>query len=110
MFWMLQTYRNPQQLHQQANKIKYLVKGQSQGFVEDFDQIIKACEHGMVSTTILKKQYQDIFNVNEIEKQNLSFNLLSLQFLGLDHTQKHHSSAATAIYLVKREQDALNLV
>ncbi|ODH48697.1 hypothetical protein GX48_05132 [Paracoccidioides brasiliensis] len=69
MFWMLQTYRNLQQLHQQANKIKYLVEGQSQGFVEDFDQIIKACEHGMVSTTILKKQYQDIFNVNEIEKQ-----------------------------------------
>ncbi|ODH12529.1 hypothetical protein ACO22_08174, partial [Paracoccidioides brasiliensis] len=95
-------------------------------FVEDFDQIIKACEHGMVSTTILKKQYQDIFNVNEIEKQkwtrfkyqiqhaggltSLSFNLLSLQSLGLGHTQKHHSSAATAIYLVKREQDALNLV
>ncbi|ODH13115.1 hypothetical protein ACO22_07586 [Paracoccidioides brasiliensis] len=40
-----------------------------QGLVEGFDQIIKACEYGMVSATIMKKQYQDIFNANEKEKQ-----------------------------------------
>ncbi|EGC49766.1 conserved hypothetical protein [Histoplasma capsulatum var. duboisii H88] len=37
--------------------------------VEGFDQINKACEYGMVSATIMKKQYQDIFTVNEKERQ-----------------------------------------
>ncbi|KMP09533.1 hypothetical protein CIRG_09703 [Coccidioides immitis RMSCC 2394] len=40
------------------------------GLVEGLDQIIKACEYGMVNATIMKKQYQDIFAANEKEKQN----------------------------------------
>jgi hypothetical protein len=67
--WVLQTPSNPRQLHQQAAKIKGLVEGQPQGLVEGLNQIIKACEYGMVSATIMKKQYQDIFNANETEKQ-----------------------------------------
>ncbi|PGG95108.1 hypothetical protein AJ79_10256, partial [Helicocarpus griseus UAMH5409] len=41
----------------------------SQGFVKEFDQIIKACEYEMVNATIMKKQYQNIFAANEKEKQ-----------------------------------------
>ncbi|EEH39563.2 hypothetical protein PAAG_08832 [Paracoccidioides lutzii Pb01] len=51
------------------NMIKSLVKNEPQGFVKDFDQIIQICEYEMISTTIMKKQYQNIFNINEIEKQ-----------------------------------------
>ncbi|PGG96746.1 hypothetical protein AJ79_09474, partial [Helicocarpus griseus UAMH5409] len=40
-----------------------------EGLVEGLDQIIKACEYGMVNATIMKKQYQDIFAANEKEKQ-----------------------------------------
>ena len=40
-----------------------------QGLVEGLNQIIKACEYGMVNATIMKKQYQDIFAANEKEKQ-----------------------------------------
>ncbi|KMU91929.1 hypothetical protein CIHG_09710 [Coccidioides immitis H538.4] len=71
--WVLQTPSNLRQLHQQANKVKNLM-GQGlgsppHGLVEGLDQIIKACEYGMVNATIMKKQYQDIFAANEKEKQ-----------------------------------------
>ncbi|KAI1905860.1 hypothetical protein LOZ65_006916, partial [Ophidiomyces ophidiicola] len=61
-------------LHRQVDKIKNLMEegleSSPQGLVEGFDQIIKACEYGMVSAAIMKKQYQDIFISNEKEKQN----------------------------------------
>jgi hypothetical protein len=71
--WILQTPNNPRQLHRQASKVKNLI-GQSlinpsNDFVEGFDQIIKACEYGMVNASLMKKQYQDIFTANEKEKQ-----------------------------------------
>ncbi|KGY14541.1 hypothetical protein PABG_12605 [Paracoccidioides brasiliensis Pb03] len=65
--------QNPRQLHKQRNKVKNLV-GQGigsppGGLVKGLDQIIKACEYGIVNTTIMKKQYQDIVAANEKEKQ-----------------------------------------
>ncbi|EFW17853.1 conserved hypothetical protein [Coccidioides posadasii str. Silveira] len=71
--WILQAPSNPRQLHRQVDKIKNLMgqglESSPQGLMEGFDQIIKACEYGMVSATIMKKQYQDIFAANEKEKQ-----------------------------------------
>nr|KMM67294.1 hypothetical protein CPAG_03629 [Coccidioides posadasii RMSCC 3488] len=71
--WILQTPSNPRQLHRQVDKIKNLMgqglESSLQGLMEGFDQIIKACEYGMVNATIMKKQYQDIFAANEKEKQ-----------------------------------------
>ncbi|KMP01593.1 hypothetical protein CIRG_01732 [Coccidioides immitis RMSCC 2394] len=71
--WILQTPSNPRQLHRQVDKIKNLMgqglESSSQGLMEGFYQIIKACEYGMVSATIMKKQYQNIFAANEKEKQ-----------------------------------------
>ncbi|EER30060.1 mariner-Tc1 transposon family protein [Coccidioides posadasii C735 delta SOWgp] len=64
---------NSRQLHTQVDKIKNLMgqelESSTQGLMEGFDQIIKACEYGMVNATIMKKQYQDIFATNEKEKQ-----------------------------------------
>ncbi|EDN06147.1 conserved hypothetical protein [Histoplasma mississippiense (nom. inval.)] len=68
--WILQTPSNPRQLQKQVNKVRNLMdQDQPHGLVEGFDQIIKACEYGMVSAMVMKKQYEDIFNANEKEKQ-----------------------------------------
>ena len=71
--WILQAPTNPRQLHRQVDKVKNLMEqgleSPSRDLMKGFDQIIKACEYGMVSATIMKKQYQDIFAANEKEKQ-----------------------------------------
>ncbi|EDN10859.1 conserved hypothetical protein [Histoplasma mississippiense (nom. inval.)] len=68
--WILQTPSNPRQLQKQVNKVRNLMdQDQPHGLVEGFDQITKACEYGMVSAMVMKKQYEDIFNANEKEKQ-----------------------------------------
>jgi predicted HTH domain antitoxin len=71
--WILQTPSNPRQLHKQGDKVKNIMEQRlgspPRGLVEGLDQIIKACEYGMVNATIMKKQYQDIFAANEKEKQ-----------------------------------------
>ncbi|OJD11311.1 hypothetical protein AJ78_07894 [Emergomyces pasteurianus Ep9510] len=55
------------------NKIKNLMRQRLESLSEDLmkglNQIIKACEYRMINVTIMKKQYQDIFAVNEKEKQ-----------------------------------------
>ena len=37
--------------------------------MEGFGQILKACEHEMVTASVMKKQYEDIFASNEKKKQ-----------------------------------------
>ena len=65
--------KNSQQLQWQASKVKTLLKQDctdpSEALEEGFGQILKACEREMVTASVMKKQYQDIFASNEKEKQ-----------------------------------------
>ncbi|OJD09472.1 hypothetical protein ACJ73_10287, partial [Blastomyces percursus] len=53
-------------------------------YLEGFDQIIKACENGMIKleVTIMKKQYEDIFAANEKEKQKRTRSTRRIQHEG----------------------------
>ena len=70
---MLQMCKNSQQLQWQASKVKTLLKQDctepSEALGEGFGQILKACKCEMITASVMKKQYQDIFASNEKKKQ-----------------------------------------
>lgn len=41
----------------------------TEAFQKGFDQILKICEYEMITASVMKKQYQNIFALNEKEKQ-----------------------------------------
>ena len=72
-FWILQMSKNLCQLQQQASKVKSFLEQDHTNSIKtvekEFNQILKTCEHEMITASVMKKQYENIFASNKKKKQ-----------------------------------------
>ena len=65
--------KNLCQLQQQASKVKSLLEQDYTNSIKTvekgFNQILKTCEHEMITASVMKKQYENIFASNKKKKQ-----------------------------------------